>query len=184
MWMEGISILQYISIATFNGISISNLLLPLFIGLFKWYTFWRWDQRFFIPITGLLIILIYSGTFGVQHVYFCIDNVVIFNRFITDIPGTCIFIMGNPEFIYMIEKNNEIMMDYSRLDMINSEICNGILNCNTRSYVIPVYWYTRMNHTYMCIFSRCLMHCLLKGGWGLKIWKKLKYVGNFETCAL
>lgn len=49
--------------------------------------------------------------------------------------------MGNPEFIYMIEKNNEIMMDYSRLDMINSEICNGIhvLNCNTRSYVIPVY---------------------------------------------
>lgn len=77
--------------------------------------------------------------FGVQHVYFCIDNVVIFNRFITDIPGTCIFIMGNPEFIYMIEKNNEIMMDYSRLDMINSEICNGILNCNTRSYVIPVY---------------------------------------------
>lgn len=47
--------------------------------------------------------------------------------------------MGNPEFIYMIEKNNEIMMDYSRLDMINSEICNRILNCNTRSYVIPVY---------------------------------------------
>lgn len=184
MWMEGISILQYISIATFNGKSISNLLLPLFIGLFKWCTFWRWDQKFFIPFTGLLIILIYSGTFGVQHVYFCIDNVVIFNRFITDIPGTCIFIMGNPEFIYMIEKNNEIMMDYSRLDMINSEICNGILNCNTRSYVIPVYWYTRMNHTYMCIFSRCLMHCLLKGGWGLKIWKKLKYVGNFETCAL
>lgn len=41
--------------------------------------------------------------------------------------------------IYMIEKNNEIIMDYSRLDMINSEICNGILNCNTRSYVIPVY---------------------------------------------
>lgn len=40
--------------------------------------------------------------------------------------------MGNPEFIYMIEKNNEIMMDYSRLDI-------GILNCNTRSYVIPVY---------------------------------------------
>lgn len=39
----------------------------------------------------------------------------------------------------MIEKNNEIMMDYSRLEMINSEICNGILNCNTRSYVIPVY---------------------------------------------
>lgn len=47
--------------------------------------------------------------------------------------------MGNPEFIYMIEKNNEIIMDYSCLDMINSEICNGILNCNTRSYVIPVY---------------------------------------------
>lgn len=102
MWMEGISILQYISIATFNGISISNLLLPLFIGLFKWCTFWRWDQRFFIPFTVLLIILIYSGTFGVQHVYFCIDNVVIFNRFITDIPGTCIFIMGNPEFIWWI----------------------------------------------------------------------------------
>lgn len=47
--------------------------------------------------------------------------------------------MGNPEFIYMIEKNNEIIMDYSHLVMINSEICNGILNCNTRSYVIPVY---------------------------------------------
>lgn len=184
MWKEEISILQYISIATFNGKSISNLLLPLFIGLFKWCTFWRWDQKFFIPFTGLLIILIYSGTFGVQHVYFCIDN-VIFNRFITDIHVFSLWETQNYRIHkYMIEKNNEIIMDYSHLVMINSEICNGILNCNTRSYVIPVYWYTRMNHTYMCIFSRCLMHCLLKGGWGLKIWKKLKYVGNFETCAL
>lgn len=49
--------------------------------------------------------------------------------------------MGNPEFIYMIEKNNEIMMDYSRLDMINSEICNGILNCNTRSCYTSVLIY-------------------------------------------
>lgn len=52
------------------------------------------------------------------------------------------FHYGKPRIhihLYMIEKNNEIMMDYSRLDMINSEICNGILNCNTRSYVIPVY---------------------------------------------
>lgn len=32
--------------------------------------------------------------------------------------------MGNLEFIYMIEKNNEIMMDYFCLDMINLEICN------------------------------------------------------------
>lgn len=45
--------------------------------------------------------------------------------------------MGNPElqnFIYMTEKNNETIMDYSCLDMIDSEICNDILNCNTRLY--------------------------------------------------
>lgn len=48
------------------------------------------------------------------------------------------FHYGKPritEFIYMINKNNEIIMDYSCLDMINSEICNEIhvlLNCNTR----------------------------------------------------
>lgn len=47
--------------------------------------------------------------------------------------------MGNLEFIYMIEKNNEIIMDYFCLDMINLEICNGILNCNIRLYVILVY---------------------------------------------
>lgn len=107
--------MQYISIATFNGKSISNLLLPLFIGLFKWCTFWRWDQKFFIPFTELLIILIYSGTFGVQHVYFCIDN-VIFNRFITDIHVFSLWETQNYRIHkYMIEKNNEIIMDYSHL---------------------------------------------------------------------
>lgn len=71
--------------------------------------------------------------------YFCIDN-VIFNRFITDIHVFSLWETQNFRIhIYMIEKNNEIIMDYSHLVMINSEICNGILNCNTRSYVIPVY---------------------------------------------
>lgn len=39
----------------------------------------------------------------------------------------------------MIEKNNEIIMDNFYLVMINLEICNGILNCNIRLYVILVY---------------------------------------------
>lgn len=71
--------------------------------------------------TFVLIMLLFSIVLSQIHMYFH---------------------YGKPRIhihLYMIEKNNEIMMDYSRLDMINSEICNGILNCNTRSYVIPVY---------------------------------------------
>lgn len=53
------------------------------------------------------------------------------------------FHLGNPElqnFIYMTEKNNETIMD-SCLDMIDSEICNDILNCNTRSCYTSVLIY-------------------------------------------
>lgn len=40
----------------------------------------------------------------------------------------------------MTEKNNETIID-SCLDMIDSEICNDILNCNTRSCYTSVLIY-------------------------------------------
>lgn len=74
-----------------------------------------------------------------MYIFVFIDN-VIFNCFIIDIYVFLLWEIQNYRiYKYMIEKNNEIIMDYFYLVMINLEICNGILNCNIRLYVILVY---------------------------------------------
>lgn len=120
------------------------------IGLFKWCTFWRWNQKFSIPFTELLIILIYSDTLGVQHVYFCLVNAVIFICFITDVFS--LWEIQNYRILYLWQKRTMKLLWIILVWIWLIQRFVMIYWIVIQDHVIPVYWYIWMNHTYMCIF--------------------------------